>query len=279
MMNFKNLFFLSFREKPLFSHPVTGNFIVQYAEEVGSPSPCSYVLPRKSCREKNAPAYTFGSRCFVEKSLSWLRSSLICKLLDFAEGGSRTGWQKQWFAHSDPFTTKVDFNREKEWPTPFHYPAKTTLGNQITKMTFPAWSMGTRLSTNPTIASENNPSPDTYDTNSAFRKLMAKNTRITMKSRPGGTQVSTNQNTSRIIAMLSRDDQLVLSSYNLDVIPGPDAYDDKKFLSNKLTAPKYSFGKRMPTSLGQDPYVNTLPSMGTWLFFFSIPFVNIPCFS
>lgn len=196
----------SLREKPLFSHPVTGNFIVQYAEENGSPSPCSYVLPRKSCREKNAPAYTFGSRCLVEKSLSSTAIVISSKVyFIFAEGGSRTGWQKQWFAHSDPFTTKVDFNREKKWPTPSHYPAKTTLGNQISKMSFPAWSMGTRLSTNPTIAPENNPSPDTYDTNSAFRKLMAKNTQITLKSRPGGTQVSTNQNTSKITSILSRD--------------------------------------------------------------------------
>lgn len=61
-------FSVNFREKPPFSHPVTGHFILQYAEENGGPSPCSYVLPRKSCREKNAPAYTFGSKCAVEKS-------------------------------------------------------------------------------------------------------------------------------------------------------------------------------------------------------------------
>ncbi len=42
-------------------------------------------------------------------------------------------------------------------------------------------------------------------------------------------------------------------------MPGPGAYDNKKFLSNKYAAPKHSFGRRMPTSLGQDPYVNTLP--------------------
>lgn len=64
------LVFFVFREKPLFSHPVTGNYIVQYAEENGTPSPCSYVLPRKSYREKNAPAFSFGSRCLVEKSKS-----------------------------------------------------------------------------------------------------------------------------------------------------------------------------------------------------------------
>ena len=60
------IFFI--REKPSFIHPVTGNYIVQYTEDNGGPSPCSYVLPRKSSREKNAPAYTFGTRCLVEKS-------------------------------------------------------------------------------------------------------------------------------------------------------------------------------------------------------------------
>lgn len=60
-----------FREKPVNSHPITGKILHQYTEETGNPSPCSYVLPRKSLREKNAPAFTFGSRCLVEKSLSF----------------------------------------------------------------------------------------------------------------------------------------------------------------------------------------------------------------
>ncbi|CAF4854600.1 unnamed protein product, partial [Rotaria sp. Silwood2] len=45
--------------------------------------------------------------------------------------------------------------------------------------------------------------------------------------------------------------------------PGPGGHDERKFLSNKYSAPKHSFGKRMPTSLGQDPYVKTLPSIET----------------
>ena len=106
-------------------------------------------------------------------------------------GGSRTGWQKQWFAHSDPYTTKVDFNREPIWPTPLHYPPKTTLGNQPTKVSFPSYSIASRLQTSATISPEITPSPDTYDTISAFRKITAKNTHITFKSRPGGTKVST----------------------------------------------------------------------------------------
>lgn len=61
----------SLREKPVNSHPITGKILHQYVEDAGNPSPCSYVLPRKSLREKNAPAFTFGSRCLVEKSLSF----------------------------------------------------------------------------------------------------------------------------------------------------------------------------------------------------------------
>lgn len=157
----------------------------------------------------------------------------------------------------------MDFHREKIWPTPFHYPAKTSLGNQATKTSSPAWSMGVRFPTNSTVNSENNPSPNAYDTDTAFRKLVAKTTQITLKSRPGGTQLSTNQNTGRILPF-SQEDRLLFSSLsNLGTIPGPDAYDEKKFLSNKSSAPKHSFGKRIPTSLGQDPYVNALPSMGT----------------
>jgi len=120
------------------------------------------------------------------------------------EGGSRTAWNKQWFAHSDPYTTKVDFNREIVWPTPFHYPAKPTLGNQITKVSFPAWSIGTRLPTNSTITPENNPSPDTYDTISAFQKLTKTNTHITLKSRSGGTQVSTIPTTGNVFYLENR---------------------------------------------------------------------------
>ncbi|CAF2585624.1 unnamed protein product [Rotaria sp. Silwood2] len=217
---------LMYREKPLYLHPITGHFIVQYVEDSGSPSPCSYVLPRKSCREKNAPAYSFGTRCLVEK-----------------KGGSRTAWQKQWFANSDPFTTKVDFNRELSWPTPFHYYVEPALGSQSTKPTFPAWSIATRLQSSPPIISENNPAPDTYDTATAFRKLTAKSTPITLKSRIGGTKISTNQ--------------------SIDITPGPGAHDESKFLSNRRSSPKHSFGKRIPASLCQDPYVNVIPSIRT----------------
>ena len=46
-------------------------------------------------------------------------------------------------------------------------------------------------------------------------------------------------------------------------MPGPGAHDATKFLSNKFSAPKHSFGRRMPTSYRQDPYVTTLPSIQT----------------
>ena len=52
---------------------------------------------------------------------------------------------------------------------------------------------------------------------------------------------------------------LVLSFSHVGIVPGPGAHDQTKFLSNKYSFPKFSFGKRLPTSLAQDPYVNTLP--------------------
>jgi hypothetical protein len=106
------------------------------------------------------------------------------------EGGSRTAWQKQWFAHSHPFTTKVDFNRENKWPTPFHYLAQSALGSHSTKHSFPAWSMASRLQTNATHKISSNPSPDKYNTGTAFRKITEKSLPITIQSRTGGTQLS-----------------------------------------------------------------------------------------
>ena len=123
--------------------------------------------------------------------------------IDRVEGGSRTAWQKQWFAHSNPFTTNVDFRRENSWPTPFHYPARPAIGSQSTKYSFPAWSFGARLTESPVSNDEYYPGPHSYDTVRAFRHLTTKSTAITMKSRPGGTQLSTipsngSSNTQRI---------------------------------------------------------------------------------
>lgn len=42
--------------------------------------------------------------------------------------------------------------------------------------------------------------------------------------------------------------------------PGPGAHDQNKFSFVKPSSPKHTFGKRIPTSLGQDPYVNVLPT-------------------
>lgn len=117
------------------------------------------------------------------------------KKFSHIEGGSRTAWQKEWFASNNPYTIKVDFNRETAWPTPVHYQAPPTIGFQPSKQTFPSWSMATRIQSSPPLVRENNPAPDTYDTATAFRKLTAKSTSITLKSRVGGTQISINQST------------------------------------------------------------------------------------
>jgi hypothetical protein len=134
-------------------------------------------------------------------SSSTIRNSSLMKQyerMSLAEGGSRTAWEKQWFAHSNPFTTKVDFNRERAWPTPVDYTPPTTFGVQPTKVSFPSWSIATRLETDPTFIQDTGPSPNTYEAIDAFHKLTAKNTHITLKSRPGGTQLSTKSSTSNI---------------------------------------------------------------------------------
>lgn len=84
---------------------------------------------------------------------------------------------------------KVDFQRENNWPTPFHYQARPAIGSQSTKYSFPAWSIGARLQDSPLSTEEYHPGPHSYDTNRAFRHLTAKSTPITIKSRHGGTQV------------------------------------------------------------------------------------------
>ncbi len=159
----------------------------------------------------------------------------------------------------------MDFNRESNWPTPFHYPARPTIGFQSTKVTFPAWSIATRLSSSPTLIPENNPAPDTYDTTTAFRKLTAKSTPITLKSRTGGTQISTNHSTGNIcfLLFLPSKNRAYIFLLFIDLTPGPGAHDESKFFSNKPSSPKHSFGKRIPASLCQDPYVNVLPPVRT----------------
>ena len=54
-------------------------------------------------------------------------------------------------------------------------------------------------------------------------------------------------------------DRLFMFRSDSDMTPGPGAHDDRKFLSNHYSAPKHSFGKRIPISLRQDPYVNVIP--------------------
>ncbi|CAF0821994.1 unnamed protein product [Didymodactylos carnosus] len=193
-----------------------------------SPSPCSYLVPRKSCREKNAPSYTFGTRCFVEK-----------------KGGSRTSWNKEWFCHSNPFTRKVDFGREVVWPTPFHYRVRPTIGShQPVKISFPSWSFGQKFPSADenveTKPHEQVPGPDSYDVLSAFRNMSKSNAYVTLKSRQNGTQ---------------------LWNQTKEKNPGPGTYNHIKFHTDKHSSPAYSFGKRIPTNLSNDPYISVLPNI------------------
>lgn len=136
------------------------------------------------------------------------------------------------------------------------------MGFQSSKVTFPAYSIGTRPENGSSIVSESNPAPDSYDAGEAFRKLTTKSASITLKSRTGGTQISTNQSTGDAPLIIEKNDDMICL-YPIDSTPGPGAHDPSKFLIIKPSSPKHSFGKRIPTSLRQDPYVNALPGLRT----------------
>nr|XP_056716111.1 protein STPG3 [Euleptes europaea] len=68
-----------------------------------SPGPTAYSPPSVNYRETTAPSYTFGWKTPPK------------------EGGGRRSWQKTWFQSKHPFTRKVNFSSETNWPSPFHY--------------------------------------------------------------------------------------------------------------------------------------------------------------
>ena len=74
---------------------------------------------------------------------------------------------------------------------------------QASKVSFPAWSIASRVPTNLAVLPEDVPGPSTYHAGSAFRKIKSKNTYITLKSRPGGTQLSTIQTASNVFLAFS----------------------------------------------------------------------------
>jgi hypothetical protein len=78
-----------------------------------TPSPASYHIPRRPLNERNAPVFTIGKRCFVEKG-----------------GGGRVSWEKEWFNSRNPHTHKSDFRRELFWPTPTNYRIRSVMSKE-----------------------------------------------------------------------------------------------------------------------------------------------------
>ncbi|KAH9503385.1 Protein stpg3 [Bulinus truncatus] len=94
--------------------------------DMEGPSPWTYSPNNKPLNESNAPAYTFGTKCYTEKA-----------------GGSSTSWGKTWFQPIDPWHNKSDFQRETKWPTPNQYKKPSLLGpRQRTMPESPAYTFG-----------------------------------------------------------------------------------------------------------------------------------------
>ncbi|XP_040860509.1 protein STPG3 [Ochotona curzoniae] len=68
------------------------------------PGPAKYEVPDVFVRESSPhPCYSLGQKH------------------PGPEGGGRRAWQTEWLSSESPFTQKVDFNREKKWPSPADY--------------------------------------------------------------------------------------------------------------------------------------------------------------
>lgn len=127
--------------------------------DMEGPGPTAYSPRNRPLKETNSPAWTFGSKCFIEKG-----------------GGSRTSWEKTWFQNPEVWTSKVDFYNDSAWPTPTHYRHRPALGpRQRTMIEAPSFTIGTRREmTLNKMGSDKEPSPVDYDKDMAD-KIVLKN--------------------------------------------------------------------------------------------------------
>ncbi|KAH3778172.1 uncharacterized protein LOC127845215 [Dreissena polymorpha] len=142
--------------------------------DMEGPGPTRYSLTNRPLNETNSPAWTFGSRCFVEKS-----------------GGSRTSWEKTWFQTPEVWTSKVDFQNDSAWPTPNNYKARPTLGpKQRTMAEYPSYSIGTRKELSLGKAgADKEPSPVDYDKDTADKLVLRTAPSFTHQFRREGTVI------------------------------------------------------------------------------------------
>ncbi|ESP04979.1 hypothetical protein LOTGIDRAFT_230033 [Lottia gigantea] len=141
--------------------------------DLDGPNPCTYSPRNKPLHENNSPSWSFGKKCYIEKS-----------------GGARTSWGKMWYQTPHVWQYKVDFNADVEWPSPAHYPQPPLLGQkQPTVHEAPSYSIGVRKNTSSSyrIGVENMPSPIDYDRQTADRLTHPRQPAFTHQFRREGT--------------------------------------------------------------------------------------------
>ncbi|XP_054854454.1 protein STPG3 [Eublepharis macularius] len=133
---------------------------------VDSPGPAAYPPPSVNCRETTAPSYTFG----------WKTPS--------KEGGGRRSWQKTWFQSKNPFTMKADFNRETNWPSPFHY-GPSTDSKPANRPSNPGFTFGQKgvfsLASKDAV---NKPAPNKYNTVHSYEHVLQRSPSFVISPAP-----------------------------------------------------------------------------------------------
>ncbi|CAL1525918.1 unnamed protein product [Lymnaea stagnalis] len=139
--------------------------------DMEGPGPWSYSPTNKPLNESNAPAYTFGSKCYPEKV-----------------GGARTSWAKSWFQSNHSWHIKADFHREGHWPTPNQYHKGSLMGpRQRTMPEAPAFTFGHKFQLSSPRSGHVDPSPSDYQREMADRLVLKTGPSFTHQFRRDGT--------------------------------------------------------------------------------------------
>ncbi|XP_041370662.1 uncharacterized protein LOC121384363 [Gigantopelta aegis] len=162
-----------FKRQKVISWDVANNARPPLRIDMEGPGPCSYSPRNKPLNETNAPSFTFGSKCYIEK-----------------DGGSRTSWEKSWFQSPHVWTNKTDFSSDGPWPAPSSYRQLSLFGpRQRTATEAPSYSFGRKsavFSLNKP-GSDKEPSPVEYDRHLADNLILTRQPSFTHQFRVHGT--------------------------------------------------------------------------------------------
>ncbi|XP_064616894.1 uncharacterized protein LOC135480895 [Liolophura sinensis] len=140
--------------------------------DLEGPTPCTYSPRNKPLGETNAPSYSFGMKCQPEKN-----------------GGGRTSWWKAWFQTPHVWLNKVDFLRDRAWPTPSLYENQSPIGSrQASKPSATAFTIPEKKSSKirfPGVLET--PSPSHYSREFADGQTLRRSSSFTHGQRRGGT--------------------------------------------------------------------------------------------